>query len=532
MFGLVLSFDIGSPFLPSKLFWKIPIIISLCVLVLLLSGCGRSRNGTSSDQSEPTTSGGSASSLVSQQDAGQDQFIAAPDQTSTTTNDAVSIASLTTMIERVRSTVVRINTELGSGSGVIVQTQERAGYIITNHHVIEGATWIRVTVNDSAVYDGQLLGVDDVRDLAVVKICCGNFHRARLGNMVGLEPTTEVLILGYPHDIPGPATITQGIVSATRFDVGLQSEVIQTDAAINSGNSGGAMVPLGGEVLGIITFKFTESEGLGFAVSSNVVLRQLPSLWASDPAAPPAPTPVPITTGQPDDDELEESIQAAIERLRPTPTPGTIPAPGATQISAPTPGPAVTPSPPAITPTPHPCSLAEMAHPDELQLVYTRFLAAHPDYQSVSSLGREVYEGLFQEIAGAYILEFIANPTGYTSFRDYLGRGDYWPVAPGGIVADFRTLRSRGLLPDANEPLYQYNQRQASDPCTPARSRLFTDDEAMTLLALGYAKSSVQPFFRQFATNAAIDSIHRFRDRDPTTPLIYWLLEWDDKYGK
>ena len=234
------------------------------------------------------------------------------------------------MIERVRPSVVRINTDKISGSGVIVQTQGSTGYVVTNHHVIEDAALIRVTVGDSVVYDGQLLGTDDVRDLAVLTICCGGFQPASFGDVKGLEPTTEVLIVGYPRDIVGPATVTKGIVSAVRFDVGLQAEVIQTDAAINPGNSGGPMVSLGGEVLGINTFKIIDSEGLGFAVSSDVVLRELPSLWASAPVAPPIPaavtldTPAPMQTAvpatTPGDDELEARVERIIREMVPQQT--------------------------------------------------------------------------------------------------------------------------------------------------------------------------------------------------------------------
>ena len=74
-----------------------------------------------------------------------------------------------------------------------------------------------------------------MRDLAVLKICCGGFPTAQFGDVVGLEPATEVLVVGYPHGIPGPATITRGIVSAVRFNTTLRSQVIQTDAATKPG---------------------------------------------------------------------------------------------------------------------------------------------------------------------------------------------------------------------------------------------------------------------------------------------------------
>ena len=199
------------------------------------------------------------------------------------------------MVKRVRAAVVRIQTGAGSGSGVIFETQGQTGYVITNHHVVEGASLVSVIVNDSTTYRGTVLGVDSVRDLAVVSICCGSFRTLSFGNADRLEPGDEVVAIGYALDLSGEASITRGIVSAIRYDSLHQSDVIQTDAAINPGNSGGPMLSLSGEILGINTYRIDESysgrtaEGLGFAISETTVQSRIPTLKTA--AARPTPTP-------------------------------------------------------------------------------------------------------------------------------------------------------------------------------------------------------------------------------------------------
>ena len=156
---------------------------------------------------------------------------------------------------------------------------------------------MRIVVNDATTYAGNVLGSDNVRDLAVVRICCGSFETAPFGNAFGLEAGTEVIIMGYPLGLPGDATVTSGIISAVRYDTDYRSEVIQTDAAINPGNSGGPMFSVNGEVLGINTFKWVEEgvEGVGFAISGTVVQGEIPTFLAGVTATA-TPTAVPDGT--------------------------------------------------------------------------------------------------------------------------------------------------------------------------------------------------------------------------------------------
>ena len=194
--------------------------------------------------------------------------------------------------------MVRIQTGSGSGSGAIFETQGQTGYVITNHHVVEGEAQVDVIVNDSTTYRGTVLGTDSVRDLAVVRICCGSFQALPFGNAATLQPGDEVVAIGYPLGLPGEATVTRGIVSAVRYDQTRLSDVIQTDAAINPGNSGGPMLSLSGQILGINTFKISETsvEGVGFAISEQTVQQQIPTLQASSPNPTPVPTHRPTPT--------------------------------------------------------------------------------------------------------------------------------------------------------------------------------------------------------------------------------------------
>lgn len=166
-----------------------------------------------------------------------------------------------------------------------------------------------MTINDSATVKGTLLGIDPSQDLAVLKICCGRFQPLKFADASSLNSGTQVVAIGYPLGISGRASVTDGIVSALRYDEGRW--VIQTDAAINPGNSGGPLLSLSGEVLGINTFKIETTrsgrlvEGIGFAVSEVTIMHQLPALKSGyllptpTPRATPTPTPRPRPTPTP-----------------------------------------------------------------------------------------------------------------------------------------------------------------------------------------------------------------------------------------
>lgn len=164
--------------------------------------------------------------------------------------------------------------EHGLGSGIIISPD---GYIVTNNHVIEGETDIRVTLNDQRVLPAKLIGADPLTDLAVIKVNANNLASIPWGDSSALKPGQTVLAFGNPYNFR--FTVTRGIVSALNRtnpysdDARKPGEFIQTDAAINPGNSGGPLVNTRGEVVGINTFLISPSgtfSGMGFAIPSQL----------------------------------------------------------------------------------------------------------------------------------------------------------------------------------------------------------------------------------------------------------------------
>jgi Do/DeqQ family serine protease len=168
----------------------------------------------------------------------------------------------------------------GAGSGVIVSSQ---GYIVTNNHVIENASEIQVVLNDNSKYDAKVIGADPSTDIAVLKIEGQNFPAIPIGNSDELKIGEWVLAVGNPFNLT--STVTAGIVSAKARNINLLSErsaqdvvpiesFIQTDAAVNPGNSGGALVNTRGELIGINTAIASQTgsyAGYSFAVPINLV---------------------------------------------------------------------------------------------------------------------------------------------------------------------------------------------------------------------------------------------------------------------
>lgn len=167
------------------------------------------------------------------------------------------------------------------GSGVIMSED---GYILTNAHVVEGAAEIVITTPGGDRHDGELIGIDNVSDLALVKIDGDDLPYAEFGNSDDLVIGEWVVALGNPFglfDVSNQPTATVGIISGLKMDFGEQREgqryqdMIQTDASINTGNSGGPLINADGKVIGINTFIFTGggynqgSIGIGFAIPIN-----------------------------------------------------------------------------------------------------------------------------------------------------------------------------------------------------------------------------------------------------------------------
>ncbi len=162
-----------------------------------------------------------------------------------------------------------------SGSGVVVAPE---GYIVTNHHVVEKSKDIKVTLADKRTYQAKLIGSDPSTDIALLKIEETNLPFVIFGNSDSVRVGEWVLAVGNPFNLE--STVTAGIVSAKGRNINILSgaasieSFIQTDAAVNPGNSGGALVNTAGELIGVNTAIITESgsyEGYSFAVPSNLV---------------------------------------------------------------------------------------------------------------------------------------------------------------------------------------------------------------------------------------------------------------------
>ena len=160
-----------------------------------------------------------------------------------------------------------------SGTGIIMSAD---GYIITNHHVIENAQAVSVLMNDDKEYTASIVGSDETSDLAVLKIEASGLQAAEFGDSSVLQVGDSVVAIGDPLGVTLRGTMTDGIISAINRDLTVNDRtmnLIQTNAALNNGNSGGPLINCYGQVIGINTMKMsnfysssTTVEGIGFAI--------------------------------------------------------------------------------------------------------------------------------------------------------------------------------------------------------------------------------------------------------------------------
>ncbi len=168
----------------------------------------------------------------------------------------------------------------GAGTGIVVRPD---GYIVTNSHVVDAADSIVVSLSNGDSYPAEVVGTDTLTDLAVIKIDADGLTPAAFGNSDALQVGDWVLALGNALALKGGPSVTLGIVSARGRTVETDGpedlyDMIQTDAAINDGNSGGPLVSLNGEVIGVNTAIMRQAQGIGFTVSSNVAVPIIESL--------------------------------------------------------------------------------------------------------------------------------------------------------------------------------------------------------------------------------------------------------------
>ena len=264
-----------NPYLTKKMG---AVIMALCIVAAGGGGfaAGVAANGLSADSASvsQTQPAGTVSTAVS----GSSSSNASAMASSNSSSGALTVEEIA---DKVCDSVVEITTEVtqydsymrqyvseGAGSGVIISAD---GYIITNNHVIEDASSITVTLRDGTSYPATLVGTDAETDIAIIKIEATGLKAATIGNSSELEVGDIVVAIGNPLGQLG-GTVTDGIVSALDRTIttsdGETRNLMQTNAAVNPGNSGGGLFNDRGELIGIVNAKTSETgvEGLGFAI--------------------------------------------------------------------------------------------------------------------------------------------------------------------------------------------------------------------------------------------------------------------------
>ncbi len=260
------------------------VLLSLCVILIVLISIGCEETAQSTASTEDTTVEPAVETNTPEPICSPTEFENSSPRSFSAIEFSDAVADL---VERVESAVVFISSEIqadsfffgtttqeSSGSGVIVSSD---GYILTNNHVVEGAGSIEVSLPGvMASFEAEIVGIDPLTDLAVIKIRGDDFPTVPFGDASKLRPGNMVIAMGYPLALNQGATITLGVVSNVErsFTVGDSTyyDVIQTDAAINRGNSGGPLLDLNGSIVGINSVLFGGAQNIGFAIGTDTAM--------------------------------------------------------------------------------------------------------------------------------------------------------------------------------------------------------------------------------------------------------------------
>jgi len=181
----------------------------------------------------------------------------------------------------------------GYGSGFVYKKDDKHGYIMTNNHVVDGASEIKVEFNNDEEVSAKVLGTDSYVDIAVVEVDVKDILAvAEIGDSTKCSAGDTIFTVGTPVSLQYSGTVTKGIISANNREITVSNngyeymmQAIQIDASINPGNSGGPLVNIGGKVIGINSVKLVESsvEGMGFAIPIEVAMAQVEKLEKGEP---------------------------------------------------------------------------------------------------------------------------------------------------------------------------------------------------------------------------------------------------------
>ncbi len=274
-----------------RAFWLF--ILSILLVALVSSACvvQRATSGDSSTSTPEATPTATHPPQVTPSPTATATPTPTPSPTPTTapTNGGATLPDIATIVERVRPAVVSVvattctvdifgfqRCSTGSGTGVIFDAQ---GHILTNNHVVAGSRGVVVTLDDGRQFPADVVGLDELTDLAVLKIDAPNLPVATIGDSRNMRVGDWVVAIGNALALEGGPSVTVGVVSAlgraleVRVDLKLY-DLIQTDALINPGNSGGPLINLKGEVIGINTaiLRGQQVEGIGFSIPSDTFL--------------------------------------------------------------------------------------------------------------------------------------------------------------------------------------------------------------------------------------------------------------------
>ena len=217
--------------------------------------------------------------------------------------------SVQQMVSKASKGVVQIGSSTGLGSGFVLDTPTGKA-VVTNAHVVAQDATVSLWIDSLSLGSAQVLGVDEYLDLALVRLRAdqvsqGQLTALRLGNSDKVGAGQDIFIIGYPLGYSGPPSLSRGVVSRSYTETmanGADITVIQTDAAVNSGNSGGPLLDRSGTVMGVIFGgELDGSSGIAYATSSNDLIRVLSSLAEGRKELLPTPTPTPSPTPLPEE---------------------------------------------------------------------------------------------------------------------------------------------------------------------------------------------------------------------------------------